>query len=90
MSTKLSIAKNISKELGITLKESKKILESVLTIIKNNSKLNDIKFSGFGTFYIHKTKERIGRNPKTKESYIIESFRKLNFKASNKVKETLN
>ena len=46
--------------------------------------------AGFGTFYSHKTPKRIGRNPKTKDSYIIQPRIKINFKPSNKVRGTLN
>jgi nucleoid DNA-binding protein len=36
------------------------------------------------------TPERIGRNPKTGEAHVISERVKLNFIASNKVKEKLN
>ena len=49
-----------------------------------------IKISGFGTFSTKRTLERVGRNPKSKESYIIPSFKKLTFNASAKVKGVLN
>ena len=90
MSSKLSISKNIANELGITLKDSKLLLDKFLLILKKESKLKKVKLSGFGTFYKHTTPNRIGRNPKTLESYIIKPTKKLVFKASVKIKETLN
>ena len=36
------------------------------------------------------TVKRIGRNPKTKESYIIMPRKKLNFRGSNILKKFLN
>ena len=89
MTTKLSISKKITK-LGISLNDSKALLDKFLFIIKKESKSRKMKLSGFGTFYAHMTPKRIGRNPKTLESYIIKPIRKLNFKASIKTKETLN
>ena len=44
------------------------------------AKLNKVKLSGFGTFSFKKTPNRIGRNPKTGNSYIIPALNKINFK----------
>ncbi len=87
---KLLISKVLASNLGISHSESQKITEEFITLIIKNSKSKKIKLSRFGTFYIHKSPNRLGRNPKTKESYIIPSFNKLAFKASNKTKEILN
>ena len=88
--TKQTISKNISNELKISLGTSKLICSSFIDILKKQGKLNNIKIHEFGTFFIHKTPKRLGRNPKTKESYIILQRRKLCFKASNKIKKILN
>ena len=90
MANKASISKILSKNLGITLAESSLITNSFLKIIKNYSFQKRIKLSGFGTFFVHRSPKRMGRNPKTKESYIIGARKKLKFKASNKIKEILN
>ena len=90
MSTKSSISKNLKNKLDINLTNSNVFLDKFLTIIKNESKSKKIKISGFGTFFLHTTPKRIGRNPKTLESYIIRPTKKLIFKASSKTKEILN
>ena len=90
MSTKSSISRNISNEIGITLKDSKLLLDKFLLILKKESKLKKVKLSAFGTFSMRTTPKRIGRNPKTLESYIIKPTKKLIFKASVKTKEILN
>tara|TARA_B100000768_G_scaffold180849_1_gene201912 strand:+ start:114 stop:386 length:273 start_codon:yes stop_codon:yes gene_type:complete len=90
MTTKALISKKVASKISLSLKESLLITESFLLIIKNNSKSKILKISGFGSFKSHTTPERIGRNPKTKDSYIIPQRCKLNFKPSNIVKETLN
>ena len=59
-------------------------------INKNKSKLTSVKLSSFGSFSFKKTPKRLGRNPNTKDSYIIPELNKLNFKPSNKIKENLN
>ena len=86
---KKDIVKNISSKAFITSKSSSLVLEAFLSFIKQN-KRNKIKISNFGTYYLHKSPARIGRNPKTKEEFKIPASRKLAFKASNKVKSTLN
>jgi|TARA_B100001939_G_C16848764_1_gene576447 integration host factor subunit alpha len=90
MTNKKYISKEISSSTKLSIDVSKKILESFLDIIKNNAKSKKIKLSHFGSFDFKNTPKRIGRNPKTKESYIIPSMNKLSFKASNKIKKLLN
>ena len=88
--SKKALLKIASKDIGITANDSKAIFESFLFIIKNESKSKTIKLSGFGVFKMHQTPKRLGRNPKTKKTYIINPIKKINFKASNKLKRKLN
>lgn len=88
--TKKNIVKRISEDLSINSKDSKKLFEKLLNIIKNEVNKNEVKISKFGTFYMKKTLQRVGRNPKTKESYIIYPALKISFRASKKIKEVLN
>ena len=86
---KKDIINNISSEAFLHKSTSKNILESFLNIIKVN-KSKKIKISNFGTFYIHHSPQRVGRNPKTKEEFIIPKRKKLIFKASSLVKNNFN
>ena len=88
--TKNNIVKNIAKKSLTSSSEASKILEIFLLLIKNNAKLGTVKVNGFGTFSFKKTPKRIGRNPKTQDSYIIPVLNKLNFSPSNKIKEKIN
>ena len=88
--TKNNIVKNITKKSLTSSSEASKILEIFLLLIKNNAKLGTVKVNGFGTFSFKKTPKRIGRNPKTQDSYIIPVLNKLNFSPSNKIKEKIN
>jgi nucleoid DNA-binding protein len=88
--TKNIIIKNLNKESSISVEDSSIILESLLLFIKNRAKSGKVKLTGFGTFSFKKTPKRIGRNPKTKNSYIIPELNKLNFKPSNKIKDKMN
>ena len=86
---KKDIVKNISSKALISSKTSNLFLNAFLDLIKEN-KRKKIKISKFGTYYLHKSPARIGRNPKTKEEFKILASEKLAFKASNKIKSILN
>jgi nucleoid DNA-binding protein len=87
---KSNIVKKINKNSSISNEDSSILLESFLSFIKNHAKLSVVKLSGFGTFSFKRTPNRVGRNPKTKDSYIIPAMNKLNLKPSNKIKDQIN
>ena len=78
--TKNNLIKNIAKKSLVSAGEASGILESFLLLIKGKAKLKSVKLSSFGSFSFKKTPKRLGRNPKTKDSYIIPVSNKLNFK----------
>ncbi len=88
--TKADISKKISDDLEITISDSKDFLNAFLNDFKKVPINKEIKLSGFGTFFWKLTAKRIGRNPKTKESYIIQARKKLSFNASTITKNFLN
>ena len=87
---KKDICKNITNKTHISHSDSKKILNSFLNLIKKNSLQHPVKISNFGTFFLKKTLERIGRNPKTKEDFVVPVSLKLSLKASNNIRKFLN
>ncbi len=88
--SKNNLIKNITKKSSVSFLEGSKILESFLLLIKSKAISKSVKLSGFGSFNFKKTPQRIGRNPKTRDSYIIPEMNKLNFKPSSKIKENIN
>jgi len=50
----------------------------------------ELKISKFGTFSIRSKKQRIGRNPKTKEETIISERNVVLFKPSKEFKNLIN
>ncbi len=87
--TKKHFSDQISKKLRLSKKDSLFIFKNFLSfIIKNKSA--QISIHNFGTFYLKKTPQRFGRNPKTKEEFIIKAREKLTFKPSDSVKSNLN
>ena len=87
---KNNLIKNIVIKSLVSADEASDILESFLLLIKGEAKIKSVKLSSFGSFSFKKTPKRLGRNPKTKDLYIIPVLNKLNFKPSNKIKENIN
>ena len=83
--TRESIAKEISNEFGIAYSTVYKKIEKILEIWSNEIINSDLSINYIGSFKINKKNERIGRNPKTKEEYIIKSRKVISFKKSNKL-----
>ena len=78
-------------QIGFSKKISETLLEDILEIIITNIiKHKRVKIAKFGTFSLRKKRERIGRNPKTKEPAIIGSRNVILFKASKEFKEYIN
>ena len=88
--TKSDLSSEVSKNLKITRIRSKKFLESFLKFVKKYSKNSKLKLSGFGTFELKNTPERIGRNPATLKKYKIKATKKITFKSSSIVKSRIN
>ena len=88
--TKKSIYKKIAIDINLSIEDSSKILELFLQSIKSNAKLKQVKLNKFGSFTFKHTPERLGRNPKTGEHFIIRPFKRLTFKPSHRLKNIIN
>ena len=87
---KKDIVKNISSRAQISKESSKQMLDKLIELISSNSFINYVKISNFGTFYLHRSPKRMGRNPKTKEEFIIKERKKIAFSPSKKIKNLIN
>jgi integration host factor subunit alpha len=87
---KKDIIYEISDKANIDVSDSSKILDIFIKNIIDKSDSNIVKISNFGSFYRRHTPQRYGRNPKTKEDFIIHKKLKLFFKSSNLVKNKIN
>tara|TARA_B100000780_G_scaffold258393_1_gene208726 strand:+ start:1274 stop:1549 length:276 start_codon:yes stop_codon:yes gene_type:complete len=88
--SKKKISGVISTKLGLSISQSTNLLNSFLNVIKLQLADGSVKLPGFGTFYIKESVERMGRNPKNLENFVIKKRKKLNLKISNKIKKVLN
>ena len=89
--TKKDLVNIIYMQIGFSKQISENLIDeffsSIALNLKNEKKL---KISKFGTFTIRNKKERIGRNPKTKEKKIIQARKVVLFKPSKEFKEFIN
>ena len=89
--TKKDLVNSIYMQLGFSKQISGNLLEEFLDlIIQNLNSEKKIKISNFGTFSIRKKKQRIGRNPKTKEEKKISERNVVTFKPSKEFKQFVN
>lgn len=85
--TKAKLTTNLSKSLGINLKEAGEIVELFFEeICLALEKGEPVKLSGFGNFSARDKKARLGRNPKTGKSALITARRVVTFRAGQKLK----
>ena len=89
--TKKEIINSIYMQIGFSKKISELLLEDIFQILlKNIISEKKVKISKFGTFILKNKKERIGRNPKTKEEKIISERNVILFKPSKELKNYIN
>ena len=89
--TKKDLVNLVYMQLGFSKQISENLIEDLLsTILSSIKEEKKLKLSKFGTFSIRKKKQRIGRNPKTKETKMISSRDVVLFKPSKEFKDFVN
>ena len=89
--TKKEIVNAIHMQIGYSKKISEIIFEDFFDVLLENLiKNKSVKLSKFGTFYLKRKKERVGRNPKPKDTAIITERNVITFKASKELKYLIN
>ena len=87
---KIDISKELSGKKGYSLNLSKKILNNLLESIVFCIKEDVLILKNIGVFKILDKKERIGRNPSTKETFTISSRKSLSFIPSKRLSKIIN
>ena len=89
--TKKDLVNLVYMQLGFSKQISENLIEEFFSLISINFKdQKKIKISKFGTFSLREKKQRIGRNPKTREEKKISKRNVILFKASKEFKELIN
>ena len=82
---------NVYLNIGFSKTISENIVYDIFNLFINNIISNNVlKISNFGNFIKKNKKQRIGRNPKTKELKVISSRNIIIFKPSNLLKRRIN
>ena len=87
---KKDFVKKLQQKTGLPNNLLKKILDDLIEIIILNIKDGQLNLKNIGSFKIHQKKERIGRNPKTKETFKISSRNSIKFTPSKKININFN
>jgi nucleoid DNA-binding protein len=88
--TKIDIAKELSKKTGYSLELSKILINNLLIVLISSIKKNKLNLKNIGTFRLINKSERIGRNPITKENFVITSRKSISFISSKKLLSVVN
>lgn len=88
---KLELIKEVSERAGLTQVATKDVVEAVLYVITNELiKGEKVTIAGFGTFEVRERAERMGRNPQSGETMLIEASKNVKFKAGKALKDKVN
>ena len=89
--TKKDLINSIYMQIGFSKNISENLIDDFFsTILENLKTEKKLKLSKFGTFSIRQKKNRVGRNPKTKEQVAISARNVVLFKASKEFKDLVN
>ncbi len=89
--TKKDLVNLVYMQIGFSKQISENLIDDFFSLIVENLKnQKKLKISKFGTFSIREKKERIGRNPKTKEKKNISKRNVVLFKPSKEFKKLIN
>ena len=87
---KIDLAKDLNKKIGFSSNYSKKIIDDLIEIILDNIRSGYFNLKNIGSFKIILKKERLGRNPKTKKTYVISKRKSVSFTPSKTLTDVLN
>lgn len=89
--TKAEIIQKVYEKVGYPKRETVELVELVFEIMKGTLEGGEkLKIAGFGTFTVKQKADRRGRNPLTGEKLTIRARRRISFKPSVVLKETIN
>jgi integration host factor subunit alpha len=89
--TKDKLATRLQTEIGMTKPESLELVDGLFELMKSTlADGEDLLISGFGKFSVRQKKERLGRNPQTKEKLMLRARKVVTFRASGVLRERVN
>ena len=89
--TKKDLVNSVYMQLGFSKNITENLINDFFQSIEQNLIIDKkIKITNFGTFSLREKKDRVGRNPKTKEEKIITKRIVVLFKPSKEFKKFVN
>ena len=80
----------VAEKTGLSKKDTEAVVSATFdTIVAAMAEEEKVQLVGFGSFEVKKRAERIGRNPKTKESITIPASKVPVFKAGKALKDSV-
>ena len=79
---KKNLVRIISNDTGYSYLYSEKLINDLLKCIVKNISHENVNLKNFGNFKTYLKKERVGRNPKTKEEFLINQRKVIKFTPS--------
>ena len=87
---KKELSQKCSKKLGLPYSISNKLIDGLIELIIEEIITGSFGLKNIGTFKIINKKERLGRNPKTGEDFIISKRNSISFKPSINLTKSIN
>ena len=80
----------VAEKTGLSKKDTEAVVSATFdTIVAAMAEEEKVQLVGFGSFEVKKRAERIGRNPKTKESITIPASKVPTFKPGKALKDSV-
>jgi integration host factor subunit alpha len=88
--TKADLVGQLIEQSGMDRPDAKRLVDQMFEEIRGSlEKGEEVKLASFGNFELRDKRPRPGRNPKTGDDFLITARRVVTFKASNKLKESI-
>ena len=85
--TRAGLGSAVQGEVGLSHRDAREFVDSVIEIMAERLTAGEaVTISGFGSFTVRGKRERLGRNPKTREEATISARRVVVFRASQILK----
>ena len=87
---KENISEKLSTKTGLSVVVCKKLVNDLILIAKSKIKNDTLILKNIGTFKVIQKNKRIGRNPKTKQTFVINSRKSIRFTPSKNLSKKIN
>ena len=89
--TRASLSATVHHKVNVQLADATEAVDTLIDeIINTLASGEEVKLSSFGTFFLRKKKQRVGRNPKTKVEVTIPPRTVIAFTPSNILRKAVN